>query len=95
MPSADLLPSLPSPFIVDAQWRWPGMHYARTAEAWLANVDARGEEVRPALRACYGRDAASRWLRRWRIFLMACAELFGYADGSEWGVAHYRFRLKP
>ncbi len=95
MPSADLLPSLPSPFAVEEQWRWPGLHYARTAEAWLANVDARSDEVRHALERAYGPEAAPRWLHRWRIFLMACAELFGYAAGTEWGVGHYRFRLKP
>jgi cyclopropane-fatty-acyl-phospholipid synthase len=95
MPSADLLPSLPSPFAVEEQWRWPGMHYARTAEAWLANVDARSEEVRHALERAYGPAAASRWLQRLRMFLMACAELFVYAAGAEWGVGHYRFRLEP
>jgi cyclopropane-fatty-acyl-phospholipid synthase len=92
MPSADLLPSLPSPFALEDEWRWPGMHYARTAEAWLANLDARSGEVLHALQRAYGHEDASRWLQRWRIFLMACAELFGYAGGSEWGVAHYRFR---
>jgi cyclopropane-fatty-acyl-phospholipid synthase len=93
MPSADLLPAIPSPFDLVENWRWSGMHYARTSEAWLANLDARRDEALHALQpACGGGDAA-RWLLRWRIFLMACAELFGYADGSEWGVAHYRFQL--
>jgi cyclopropane-fatty-acyl-phospholipid synthase len=30
------------------------------------------------------------WMRRW-LFL-ATAGLFGYADGSEWGVSHYRMK---
>ena len=93
MPSVDLLPSIPSPFAIEGLWRWSGTHYAQTAEAWLANLDARRDEALHALNpVCAGGDAA-RWLLRWRIFLMACAELFGYADGSEWGVAHYRFQL--
>ena len=93
MPSVDLLPSIPSLFAIEGLWRWSGTHYAQTAEAWLPNLDARRDEALDALNpVCAGGDAA-RWLLRWRIFLMACAELFGYADGSEWGVAHYRFQL--
>ena len=93
MPSVDLLPSIPSPFAIEGLWRWSGTHYAQTAEAWLANLDARSDEALHALQPARARGDASRWLLRWRIFLMACAELFGYAEGSEWGVAHYRFKL--
>ena len=39
----------------------------------------------------YGADAAPLWFQRWRMFWMACAELFGYDGGREWFVAHYRF----
>ena len=44
----------------------------------------------PLLRQTYGEDA-QRWWQRWRMFWLACAELFGYDEGREWGVAHYRF----
>jgi cyclopropane-fatty-acyl-phospholipid synthase len=94
MPSAHLLPAVPSPFRVEERWDWSGVHYARTAEAWLANLDARRDEVLLELSREYGSADAIRWLHRWRVFLMACAELFGYAGGSEWGVAHYRFVLR-
>ena len=47
-------------------------------------------EVMAILRQAYG-DAAPLWSQRWRMFWMACAELFGYDGGREWMVAHYRF----
>ena len=91
MPSAQLLPKVPSPFEVEEQWAWDGTHYQRTAEAWLRNVDERRDELALMFARTYGRADAPRWLQRWRVFLMACAELFGYRGGTEWGVAHYRF----
>lgn len=39
----------------------------------------------------YGRTEAPRRLKRLRLTLLALAEMFGYADGGEWAVAHYRF----
>ena len=67
-----------------------GTHYQRTANHWLANQDAQEAEVLAILRQAYG-DAAPLWSQRWRMFWMACAELFGYDGGRQWMVAHYRF----
>ena len=93
MPSLDLLPSIPGPLALEQAWQWPGGHYARTANAWLANLDAARDGV-VALLASGGGDGA-RAFHRWRLFFLACAELFATADGREWGVAHYRFVHAP
>lgn len=91
MPAADLLPGLRGDLRVEQAWSVDGRHYRRTAEAWLARLDAAREPVLALFRDVYGAPDARRWLHRWRVFFMACAELFGYADGAEWGVSHYRF----
>ena len=72
--------------------RWNGRHYERTSNAWLENMDARRDAVMPILEATYGPEAASKWFQRWRIFFMACAELFGLDEGREWHVGHYLFQ---
>ena len=58
-------------------------------------MDARRADVMPVLARTYGEDEAQRWWMRWRIFFMACAELFGFGDGQEWWVGHYLFRRRP
>jgi cyclopropane-fatty-acyl-phospholipid synthase len=90
MPSEGLFKHFAEHLVVEAQWRVDGTHYARTSEHWLENLDAHREDLWPVLRAVYGEDAG-RWFERWRVFFLACAELFGYRGGSEWWVAHYRF----
>ncbi len=72
-------------------WRWSGQQYERTANAWLKNMDRRRERIWPILEQTYGRDEALRWWVRWRLFFIACAELFGYENGQQWWVSHYLF----
>ncbi len=94
MPSDDLLLRCRSPLVVRAQWRWPGTHYQRTADAWLANLDARCERIDALMARAYGPGRASVWRQRWRMFFMACAELFGYDGGRQWWVSHYRLERR-
>jgi cyclopropane-fatty-acyl-phospholipid synthase len=91
MPSDELPLRFPEHLQVQSRWRWDGRHYERTANAWLANMDARRETVWPILEATYGKADALRWWMRWRMFFMACAELFGYENGQQWWVSHYLF----
>lgn len=92
MPSVDLLPGVCAPLTLDEQWLVEGRHYQRTSEAWLARMDRARDTLTPVLAQTYGSDQVKRFRAYWRIFFMACAELFGYRDGTEWLVAHYRFR---
>ena len=92
MPAQDLAGRFPDLFEVENEWRWSGAHYQRTALDWLANFDAHTREVDEILRATYGADWAL-WRRRWRLFYLATAGLFGHAGGDVWGVGHYL--LKP
>jgi len=91
MPSARLPLHFQDQLSLQRQWTWSGVHYARTANAWLANLDERRARVRPILAEAYGLDQADLWLQRWRIFFMACAELWGFDEGREWFVSHYLF----
>ncbi len=85
MPADDLLPRVRGPFQLEAQWVVPGAHYARTAEAWHDNLQARADAAEAALGLPRGR--ARRQVGRWRIFFLACAELFGFRGGGEWLVS--------
>ncbi len=89
MPSHGLIRRFNDIFEVEAEWRWNGTHYARTARAWLANYDAHASEIGEVLSGVYGQDA-TLWGRRWRLFFLATERLFGHAAGAEWGVSHYR-----
>jgi cyclopropane-fatty-acyl-phospholipid synthase len=92
MPSHNLMRQFPDLFTVEEDWRWSGTHYEKTALHWLENYDRNIAKIRPVLKSVYG-DKAVLWHRRWRLFFLATAGLFGHRGGEEWGVSHYR--LKP
>ena len=94
MPASDTLLWFQRDLRIERRWHVDGTHYQRTANHWLQNQDARREETMAVLTQAYGPAGAALWFQRWRMFWMACAEMFGYADGQEWLVAHYRF-AKP
>ncbi|BCG96739.1 SAM-dependent methyltransferase [Mesorhizobium sp. 131-2-1] len=91
MPSHGLISQFPDCFSIERDWRWNGLHYARTARDWLARFDEDRGHIDAILSAVYGRDA-SLWRRRWRLFYFATEGLFGHAEGKEWGVSHYLMR---
>ena len=94
MPSHDLLQRFQHDMVLVADWQVPGVHYQRTAECWLENMDAHREEIREIFETTYGVRSAKKWRAYWRIFFMSCAELWGYRGGSEWIVSHYLFNVR-
>jgi len=86
MPAENLLAQFNEHLQIEQQWQVNGVHYARTCEAWLQNLDRQVKRSQEILRSA---GFSAEQLQRWRIFFMACAELFAYQNGTEWKVAHY------
>ncbi len=91
MPSANLLAHFQDDLALDTSWWLDGTHYARTAEAWLANLDRASRELAALFSRAGRRDEPARSIRRWRLFFLGCAEMFAFSAGREWGVRHHRF----
>ena len=101
MPSDDLLLYFAQDFCVEDHWRVSGRHYENTSNGWLAKLDAawKDKTLQPILVEAYGKQnpdktdkqVAREWYVNWRLFFLACAELWGYDQGEEWIVSHYLF----
>lgn len=93
MPSDHLLLYFQDHFKIENHWRVLGTHYQKTSECWLANMDKNREKIIPILKEVYAEDHKKWWVY-WRVFFMACAELWGYRSGKEWIVSHYLFKKR-
>jgi len=94
MPAHALFPCFQDNLVLVQDWKVNGRHYAQTAEHWLKNMDAHRTEILPLLAETYGGANTEKWWGYWRLFYLACAELWWFRDGEEWRVSHYLFR-KP
>jgi len=92
MPSDNLLPQFSGALALERQWTINGSHYSRTCEAWLSNMDQHKKAVKKIFDKTYGNGQSKKWISYWRIFFMACSELFRFNDGNEWHVSHYLFK---
>ncbi len=91
MPSDNLLSRFQDDMTLARRWRWNGCHYQKTCDAWLRNMDKNRQAIMGVFESTYGQVDSIRWFNRWRMFYMACSELFGFRGGNEWWVAHYLF----
>uniref|UniRef100_A0A832I1W0 Class I SAM-dependent methyltransferase n=1 Tax=Eiseniibacteriota bacterium TaxID=2212470 RepID=A0A832I1W0_UNCEI len=91
MPSHGMYERFQEHLALAESWWLPGTHYARTLEAWRVRLDAQRAPIARLLAPHAPGGTARRTVQRWRMFLMACAELFAFAGGGEWGLSHHRF----
>jgi cyclopropane-fatty-acyl-phospholipid synthase len=94
MPSNDLFSHFNDDLVIRDKWIVNGVHYSKTSEAWLKNMDRNKTAIMPLFEKTYGKESALKWWVYWRIFYIACAELWGFDKGEEWMVCHYLFTKK-
>ncbi|HEY9730990.1 MAG TPA: cyclopropane-fatty-acyl-phospholipid synthase family protein [Drouetiella sp.] len=94
MPADNLFSYFQRDLSIEKHWQVNGLHYQKTCAAWLANMDSKRAEIEPILAKTYGAQNVRKWWVYWRLFFLACEELFNYRQGEEWIVSHYLFRQK-
>ncbi|AZZ38289.1 SAM-dependent methyltransferase [Bdellovibrio sp. qaytius] len=94
MPARNLFDQFNKNLTVSQKWDWNGTHYQKTLEAWLEKMDQNEDQVRVLFKNTYGAENVELWVNRWRVFYMACSELFGFNGGNEWAVTHYLLTVK-
>lgn len=92
MPSDRLFYELDTPLKVESHWAVSGIHYAKTCEAVLKNIDLKKTKIKELFEKTYGKNEADLWIQKWRIFYMAYAETFKFRGGTEWCVSHNLLR---
>lgn len=91
MPAEDLFHRYQRDLSVKEQWWINGQHYGKTCEAWLNRLDRYEQQAKTILADANPQASSKVSVQRWRMFFMACAELFWFDAGNQWGVAHYLF----
>ena len=91
MPSDDLLHYFQEDLKLVEHWRVDGRHYERTLNTWLKKLDSQKAAVRQVIAQTYGPQNETRWLANWRLFFLACSEVWGLRAGKEYLVSHYLF----
>ncbi|KAF9462429.1 S-adenosyl-L-methionine-dependent methyltransferase [Collybia nuda] len=99
MPSHDLFLYFQSDLTLLRSWYLPGTHYSRTLEDWLKLQDKNGKDgleelQRDAVEKGESPEEGTKAFNRFRVFYMACSELFNMDGGQQWGLGQYLFKAK-
>jgi cyclopropane-fatty-acyl-phospholipid synthase len=76
------------------KWTESGMHYHKTLESWLCNLDSSKKQLLKSLDLETFGASPSLAINKFRIFLLFCSELFKYNHGESWQIMNYLF-TKP
>ena len=76
MPADELFLRISGSLELETRWRWSGIHYAKTSECWLENLDRNQSEVLELFKNEMNPEQAKRTFHRWRIFFLACGDLW-------------------
>jgi cyclopropane-fatty-acyl-phospholipid synthase len=68
-----------------------GMHYAKSASAWLRNMDASWKKgsLKPILAFAYGNGKETEWYLYWRLHFLRTIEQWSLNHGEEYVTSHY------
>ena len=92
MPNHNLFKDLKSNLEYQKSWMLSGEHYEKTSNAWLDKMDKNKKEILSLFERSNSSSIAKRKFHFWRLFYIACAEIFGYDNGNEWVVSHHLFK---
>ena len=92
MPNHDLFKDLESDLNYQKSWMLSGTHYEKTSNAWLEKMDSNKTKILELFRRNNSNSVAKKKFYFWRLFFIACAEIFGYNGGSEWIISHHLFK---
>ena len=92
MPNHNLFKDLKSNLEYQKSWMLSGEHYEKTSNAWLDKMDQNKRKILSLFERSNSSSIAKRKFHFWRLFYIACAEIFGYDNGNEWVVSHHLFK---
>mgnify|MGYP001165414356 CR=1 FL=1 len=86
MPNLDIFQILDNPFQIEKVWKVSGINYHKTLEFWYANLKANKNDI---LKIDFYDDLKQEiHFNRWKVFIIACSELFKLNHGEEFIVGH-------
>ena len=87
MPNLDILKMIDHSYKIEELRRVSGMNYHKTLELWYENLKLNKNKI---MKTDFKDDKLSSKIHynRWKVFILACSELFKLHNGEEYLVAH-------